>query len=196
MKIGIDIDGTITTPFYWLEFYNHHLNKEVKPKDVTTYDHHIPFGLTLNEFTSFRKKYLFEIHELALPRNSCEYYMRMLFFDNHDLSVITAREKTLEKLTQKWLQKHHIYYHQLYHLGHTDKAHIALHLNLDLFIEDRLETAIALIQYQIPVILFTTPYNQGYEHPFLFRVNSWQEAYNTITSFRFKNTFIKNIQQK
>ncbi|MBN2794626.1 MAG: hypothetical protein JXR88_04415 [Clostridia bacterium] len=195
MKIGIDIDGTITTPFYWLDFYNLHLNKNVKPKDITTYDHHIPFGITLQEFKRFRDENLFEIHNLAVPRNACEFYMRMLFFDNHELSLITAREKELETLTNKWLMKYNLYFHQVYHLGHTEKAHLALHLNLDVFIEDRLETAIALIQYQIPVILFTTPYNQGYKHPLLFRVNSWQEVYQIIKTFKSKRHIFEKVQQ-
>jgi len=181
MKIGIDIDGTITTPFYWLDFYNKHLNKKIKPKEVNTYDHHLAFNISLDVFNDFRKKHINEIHELAIPRNKAPYYMNKLFFDQHILHLITAREPELKTLTENWLRQYHINYHNLYHLGSTQKTQLALKLGIDVFIEDRLETALSMIEWQIPTILFSTPYNQGFSHPLLIRVDTWEEVFHILS---------------
>lgn len=180
MKIGIDIDGTITTPFYWLDFYNKNLNKNMKPKDITTYDHHLSFGISLHAFNTFRNNHLEEIHDLALPRHEATLYVNRLFFEFQDIHIITAREEKLERLTRKWLDKYKINYLSLHHLGSTEKLSTAIQLNLDVIIEDRLETALEMIKWQIPTILFNTPYNEGLEHPLLYRVNTWAEAYAVI----------------
>lgn len=182
MKIGIDIDGTITTPFYWLDFYNKHLKKDIKPKEINTYDHHLAFDISLNTFNRFRNKHLEEIHHLAVPRNQASFYMNKLFFDQHMLHLITAREPELKDLTASWLDKYHFNYHSLYHLGSTQKTQLALKLGLDVFIEDRLETALSMIEWQIPTILFNTPYNDGFSHPLLMRVDTWDEAFKILDS--------------
>lgn len=180
MNIGIDIDGTITTAFYWLDYYNQHFKTNIQPSQVTTYDHHLALGVSLNEYSTFRKKHIHTIHNLAKPRIQSGYFLRKLFFENHHLSVITAREKELESLTSQWLSKYQMYYHALYHLGHTNKASLALQLNLDLFLEDRLETALEIVKHNIPVILFDTPYNQHDHHPLIYRVYHWVEVYEVI----------------
>lgn len=180
MRIGIDIDRTITTPFYWLDFYNHHLRKELKPKEIKTYDHHIAFDMTLEAFEQFRSENIQEIHNLALPRNEAIHYVNQLFFKYQETHIITAREEMLSELTQQWLNRHNMNYKALYHLGSTNKYQLALDLSLDVFIEDRLETAKDMIKRQIPTILFNTPYNQGFHHPNLYRVNTWREAYDII----------------
>lgn len=187
MKIGIDIDGTITTPFYWLDFYNKKLNTNLKPKDINTYEHQLAFGITLRDFNTFRNKYLKEIHKLAHPRYDASRYINQLFFQHHDIFIITAREKKLQPLTHKWLQDYKILYKSLHHLGSTEKTGLALEKSINIFLEDRLETAIDMIKRQIPTILFNTPYNQGYEHPLLIRVDNWQQAYQVIQAIDKKN---------
>lgn len=180
MKIGIDIDGTITTPFYWLDFYNEHLGTKMKPKDITTYDHHLSFGISLKSFNTFRNNHIETIHNLALPRNEAARYVNQLFFEYQDIHIITAREKELEPLTKAWLYKYKLNYLSLHHLGSTEKLGTAIQLGLNVIIEDRLETAMEMIKWQIPTILFNTPYNEGLEHPLLYRVNTWAEAYLAI----------------
>lgn len=187
MRIGIDIDGTITTPFYWLDFYNKKLNKSIKPKEITSYDHAKPFGITELDFRQFRERYLYEIHTLAEPRDQAAYFVNKLFFEHQQISIITAREKKLEILTHKWLLEHNISFSSLHHLGSTNKVSTAIIQNLDLFIEDRLETAQEMIIWGIPTLLFNTPYNQGYDHPLLFRVNTWKEVYEIILGMDKEN---------
>lgn len=180
MRIGIDIDGTITTPFYWLDFYNQYFKRSINAEDITSAEHHIAFQLDRTTFDSFRSQYLFTIHELAKPRPLVKYHMNSLYFEGHQLIIVTARETALEATSQNWLEKHDLLYHDMYHLGSVKKLQLALKLNLDLFLEDRLETALALVKWHIPVILFNTPYNQGMHHPMIFRVDSWKEAYQRV----------------
>jgi len=188
MKIGIDIDGTITTPFYWLEFFNRKLDKEKKPSEINTYDHHLAFNMSLKSFNEFRKKYLYEIHDLAIPRYEASEYINRLFFMYQAIHIVTARENCLRPLTETWLNKYKINYNSLHHLGGTEKLPTALKLRLDVFLEDRLETAMTMIKWQIPTILFNTPYNQGFDHALIYRVNTWQEAFEVISMLEKKKS--------
>ncbi len=38
LNICIDIDGTITEPYYWLEISNKYFKKNIKPEDITVYN--------------------------------------------------------------------------------------------------------------------------------------------------------------
>ena len=40
LNICIDIDGTITEPYYWLELANEYFGKNIKPYEVTKYEIH------------------------------------------------------------------------------------------------------------------------------------------------------------
>lgn len=193
MKIGIDIDGTITTPFYFLDFYNKHFNTSIRPKDMKTYDHHKVFNVSSDDFLAFRKRYLNKIHRLALPRNKACTYVNRLFFEGHQLSIITARERLLENLSKEWLLEHNFEYSDIHHLGSYNKVSTAIKLNLDIFIEDRLETAQDMIAWGIPTILFNTPYNQGYYHPSLYRVDTWKEAYTVLQEMMLEKKVIKTF---
>lgn len=176
MRLGIDIDGTITTAYYWLEFFNRHFNTQLEPKDVQHYDHHIDLGIDLKTFKAFRLEHLTEIHQLAQVREAAAQIIEQLYHQGHEIFLITAREKQLKFLTRAWLKDHKIPYHRLFHLGSTDKAGLAKTLGIELFFEDRLETALSLTQAGIPTLLFETSYNQGPDHPYILRIDSWREA--------------------
>ncbi len=180
MRIGIDIDGTITTAYYWLEFFNNHLGTSLRAEEVLHYDHHIDFGITLEAFKTFRKDHLVEIHRLAKARPYAVKVLQALTHKGHDCFLITAREKDLRLLTKSWLKDNLIPYSNLYHLGSTEKVSLAKSLGVELFLEDRLETALAMANAGIPTLLFNTSYNQAPEHPFILRVDDWLEVQDFI----------------
>ena len=186
MKIGIDIDGTITTPYYWLEFFNKHFNKSLEGKDIKSYEYYPELDITKEEFIRFRSENLEKIHNLADLRLDAAAYINLLYFEDMDTHIITAREEKLTPLTKKWLQKNGVVYKGLYHLGTTAKTNLALQLELDVFIEDRFETAMDMVNCKIPTILFNTHYNQLGHHPMIYRVNTWKEAYNILKSIDLK----------
>jgi len=187
MRIGIDIDGTITTPFYWLAFFNEKLGTSLTEKDIRHYDHHLDFGLSLAEFQSLRKTYLKEIHQLALPRPGAKEFVNRLFFENDQSFIITAREKSLAPLTQFWLKKEDFLYNNLYTLGSTRKTTLARSLDIEVFFEDRLETALEMAEAGIPTILFDTPYNQAPPAAGIHRVTTWPQAYEAFKILKSKN---------
>ncbi|OPL08099.1 MAG: hypothetical protein AVO33_02070 [delta proteobacterium ML8_F1] len=188
MHIGIDIDGTITTPFYWLDFFNQKLGTSLSEKEITHYDHHLDFGIEAAAFQTLRKDHLKTIHRLAEPRPGAKDFVNRLFFENDQTFIITAREASLATLTQFWLKKEDFLYTALYTLGSTEKRFLAARLGIDLFFEDRLETALGLSAAGIPTVLFDTPYNQAPPHPGIHRVKTWEEAYRVYRTFKNEKT--------
>ena len=191
MKIGIDIDGTITTPYYWLDFFNENLNRDLKVEDIKHYDHYKDFKITEKEFIDFRNEYLKEIHLLAVPRSEAVHYVNRLFHENESTYLITARENELTLLTKSWLNDNGIKSSDLYHLGSTKKTKLALSLKLDVFLEDRYETALNMALAGIPTILFNTTYNQEGNHPLIYRVDTWEEAFLEVENLKLKKSFSK-----
>jgi uncharacterized HAD superfamily protein len=180
MRLGIDIDGTITTAYYWLDFFNKHFGTSLIPQDVLHYEHHIDLGISLEAFKQFRNENLVAIHRLAEPRDGAVNLVNRLQEDGHETYLITAREKSLRLLTQSWLKEEAIRYSKLFHLGSTEKVELAKRLGVELFLEDRYETALAMATSGIPTLLFNTHYNQAKEHPLIVRVDDWDEAYAFI----------------
>ncbi len=176
MRIGIDIDGTITTAYYWLDYFNAHLGTTLKPEDVLHYDHHIDFNISLEAFKTFRMDHLLEIHRLAIARPSAVSVLNGLVKHGNETFLITAREKSLTLLTNSWLKDNQISHTKLYHLGTTDKVALAKSKCIELFLEDRYETALAMANAGIPTILFSTSYNKAPEHPLIVRIDDWLEA--------------------
>ena len=180
MRLGIDIDGTITTAYYWLDFFNKHFRRNLKPEDVKHYEHHIDLGVTLEDFKAFRLNNLIALHRLAEPRPHAVHAMRELIDCGHEALLITAREKSLKMLTTSWLKEYKIPFHKLFHLGSTEKVELAKSLGVEVFLEDRYETALAMAEAGIPTLLFNTSYNQAPEHPFIVRIDDWLEAFYLI----------------
>lgn len=180
MRLGVDIDGTLTTAYYWLPFFNQHFNKNLKPRDVLHYEHHLDLGITLEAFQDFRRANLTTLHQLAQPRSNAAVVMKRLLADGHQAHLITAREKALKLLTKRWLKENAIPYTRLFHLGSTEKAALAKALGIELFLEDRYETALAMAHVGIPTLLFNTSYNQAPEHPLIVRIDGWDEVYSWI----------------
>lgn len=176
MRLGVDIDGTLTTAYYWLPLFNQHFKKTLKPRDILHYEHHIDLGITLEAFQGFRLANLTALHQLAEPRPHAAVAMQELLASGHQTFLITAREKSLKLLTKQWLKVNQIPYTRLFHLGNTEKAALARALGIELFLEDRYETALGLARCGIPTLLFNTCYNQAPEHPLILRIDTWEEA--------------------
>lgn len=181
MRLGIDIDGTITTAYYWLDYFNSHLGTKLKPEEIVHYEHHIDFDISLEAFKTFRRDHLVEIHRLAKARPYAIKVLQQLEFSGHDSFIITAREKHLGLLTKAWLKEHLIPYQKLFHLGSTEKVALAKALCVELVLEDRFETALAMANAGIPTVLFNTSYNQAPDHPFIIRVDDWLEVQDIIS---------------
>ncbi|AGY75985.2 MULTISPECIES: 5' nucleotidase, NT5C type [Clostridium] len=179
MNICIDIDGTITDPYYWIESANKYFNKSITADKVTQYELHKIIGITRDEYINFYNKIKFKLHtEETIRKDAVEVTQKLAKLNN--IYFVTAREKCLEIITHKYLNKYEIPYDGVYVLGSTHKVDTAKSLNCDIFIEDSYENAIELSKSNFKVLLVDTNYNRLPLNQNITRILNWNEIYTTI----------------
>ena len=94
LNICIDIDGTITEAYYWLNITNKYFNKNITEDMVTEY--YIPkvVGIEDEAYFEFYEKNKIKIHTEQKLRNDVKRVLEKLSM-LHNIYFITAREKTL-----------------------------------------------------------------------------------------------------
>jgi len=180
LNICIDIDGTITEPYYWLDISNKYFNKNVKPEDIIAYNIEDVLGITEEEYMKFYEKYKVRIHTEEKLRKGAKEVLNELN-KYHNIYFVTAREKSLEVLTKSYLINHSIKFIDLYVLGCHYKVDKAKELNCDIFIEDNPTNALELSEAGFKVILLDTNYNKHIkENENIIRIENWDEVYNIV----------------
>lgn len=179
LSICVDIDGTITDPFYWVDGVNQHFKKTIKPEDVTTYGIPKSHNISEEEFLEYYKKHGAKMHLNARIREGAAYYLQALH-DAHDIFYVTARLSQMNEVTESWFNKYDVPFKEIFYLGSHDKLNKAHELNCDIFIEDRLENALQLSEAGIEVYLVNCPYNQFELNEKITRVHTWEEIYNEV----------------
>ncbi len=181
LTIGIDIDGTITDPFYWLDLANEYFGKSVRPEEITIYEIGEVLGLKKEEYIKFYEDKKVEIHWKAGVRQGAKEKLWSLFED-HESYYITARDESLYDLTREWLDEHELPMGKLHTLGSHFKVEKAKELGCDVFIEDRYENAVELAEEGINVLLIDCSYNRQPLIPNMIRVKNWEEVAVAIES--------------
>lgn len=124
MKIGIDIDDTITdTRSCVFEYkrlaYPDRNHEEMLPSDL---------------FLEFMTKYELEIHKNAkLKENVVESIQKL--HNNNEIIIITSRGIKSENITKEYLSKNNIPYDEIY-FNVNEKGKLAKKLGIDIFIDD------------------------------------------------------------
>jgi uncharacterized HAD superfamily protein len=172
LNICIDIDGTITEPYYWLTLANQYFKTQLKPKDITIYEIHKLLGVAECEYNEFY--YLFGelLHKEAMIRSGAKEIINKLS-DHHLIHFVSARDEKMREVTLEWLDKHQIPMDSITLLGSSEKVHQAETLSCDIFIEDRYENAIQLAQAGFEVLLIDCNYNKGVLPSNVARVRTW-----------------------
>lgn len=179
LNLCIDIDGTVTDPYYWLERANRYFGKNVTPEEVTSYDIHRVLGIDADDYMEFYDLYSKAIHKESYPRFGASEVIKRLF-NNHHIHFVTAREDYLEKTSIEWLAKHEMPLDTIHHLGSHYKVEKAKELKSDLFIEDSYHNAIQLSKAGFDVILINCNYNKGPLPANVHRVNNWFEILSIV----------------
>lgn len=189
LNICVDIDGTITEPYYWIKEANKFFNTNIKEADVTKYEICEVLGISNEEYLEFYSKYGAKIHLEAQIRNNAK---RVLWemSKKHNIFYVTAREERLKEETIRWFNNHDLPTGELFLLGSPQKAQKAKELNCDIFLEDRYENAVELSKEGFQVLLLDCNYNRFKLTPGIQRVLNWDEI-NLIIKMEEKN--MKNI---
>lgn len=174
LNICIDIDGTMTDPYYFMPFFNKYFNKDLKEHHATTYriDHLYQIGR--DEMEMFYSKEGDNMHRNATILPKAKEVMEYLK-DLHNLYIVTARSKEMESITIEWLKKHEIPDIILYSLGSYYKVEKAKELECDLFIEDNPQNSLEIAESGIKVLLMDTNYNKTISHSNIIRVQNWND---------------------
>lgn len=182
LNLCIDIDGTITEPYYWITRVNRYFHTNIEPKDAVCYDIHEIIGVEAEEYSEFYQLYGELLHKEAKIRFGAAQIIRYLY-DFHNIHFVTAREEQMRDVSLEWLSRHHIPMHSISLLGTHDKVSKAAELNSDLFIEDRYENAIQLSQAGFEVLLIDCNYNQGVLPENVTRVKFWFQVEKLIEEY-------------
>ena len=179
LNICIDIDGTITDAYYWLDIFNKHFNTNVTEEQVTEYYIHKVMGIRDNEYSEFYELHKFKIHSDQKLREDAKSVITKLSLDNN-IYFITARDRSLTMLTHVYLRKNKIPYDELFALGSHYKVDKAIDLNCNVFIEDSYENSVQLSNAGFKVLLIDTNYNRRTLNENILRVYNWNEIYTIV----------------
>ncbi len=180
MNLCIDIDGTLTDPYYWLKRANDYFGTSVKPEEVTYYSVEEALNLTPGTYNLFYHLYGRLIHKEAEIRFGVQDILNRLAQQGHQIHYVTAREEGMRKVTEEWLEEYELPMDSLTLLGTPNKIWKAKQLKSDFFIEDSYDNVIQLSKAGFKVLLIDCTYNQGDLPHNVVRVKNWNEIYKQI----------------
>lgn len=187
MKIGIDIDDTITNSSIIFIKYAIEYNKKYKIEhkiDTTQLDQNKAFGWNKFDQKRFLKEYLSKIFDEVTPNKNSVWAINNLKKQGNKIYFITARNEKEAKdtytITKKWLVKNRINYDELI-INCFNKSDICKEKNVDIFIDDNFDNCLKVYnENKIKVFMFNTNYNIKYNSDNIVRVFDWMDIYNKI----------------
>ncbi|MFL0249153.1 5' nucleotidase, NT5C type [Clostridium neuense] len=181
LNICIDIDGTLTNPYYWLDKTAEHFNKIVRHEDFTQYEYSKVIGISQSDYDEFYEKYKFKYHSKDVLRFKARDVINKFYLSNN-VFFVTAREKSLEMLTFSYLNRKNIKFDRLFVLGTHHKVKKAKELKCDVFIEDNPYNAEELSNAGFKVFLIDTTYNRKISHHNIIRVYDWIDIEDAVNN--------------
>lgn len=173
LNICIDIDGTITDPYYWLKYINEYFKSDLKPEGLVKFDVCRVLNIPEEDYDVFYDLKGEQIHRDCVPRPYAKEVIKELS-KQHNIYFVTARPEKYREVSQQWLDDNG-FVGELFMVGGHDKVGQAKELNCDYFIEDRYRNAVKLAQADINVFLIDTNYNRYPLIDNMKRVNDWMD---------------------
>jgi uncharacterized HAD superfamily protein len=183
MDIAVDIDGVIAE-FVGPLYAKTHKRYNVDLPPSMLYGHRVSsvLGVPYQEL----KDLVFPtiVEDLPLIPQAKD-TLTQLWQDGHRIHIITARPIEQTRVTEKWLAKHNIPYHNLRFLKSGTKCNVNLHV--DVVIEDDLYEAMSWHPRLENIILYDQPWNQSFNlKQLLTRVHSWHDIYFLLADLEMK----------
>ena len=190
MRIGIDIDNTITDIEEQLNEAAFNYAKQLG-KGITEADRDKKIEDSQNDGNIYKKRYNFTYEELkyflgniqeeitnnAEPRPDAVKVIKKLREEGHEIYIITARDNEFHEdpyiLSKVWLDKNNIEYDKLI-VNVRKKAPVCKNEKIDIFIDDQLNNCLEVSKEGIKTIRFTADTNE-YEN--IVNINNWNKVY-------------------
>ena len=191
MRIGIDLDDTITKTDEILFKYAKIYNEEEKILfNINREEWNLTkaFGWNEENIKGFFSKYLKSIYEKAEIKENAKERINKLKDDGNEIIIITARDtkslKEVHEVCKDWLINNKINVDKIVVDG-EDKAQKCLENKIDIFIDDNICNCENVYNnLKIPVLLMNSRYNKDYQNPKIKRVYNWNEIYNEICKYK------------
>ncbi len=191
MRIGIDLDDTITKTDEILFKYAKIYNEEEKILfNINREEWNLTkaFGWNEENIKEFFSKYLKSIYEEAEIKENAKERINKLKDDGNEIIIITARDtkslKEVHEVCKDWLINNKINVDKIVVDG-EDKAQKCLENKIDIFIDDNICNCENVYNnLKIPVLLMNGRYNKDYQNPKIKRVYNWNEIYNEICKYK------------
>lgn len=107
LSICIDIDGTVTDAYYWLQRANEFFNLSIDPKEIRVYDIPTALNITADDYERFYDQHGIELYRQAEIRPGARQIIERLYQD-HQVHFVSARFRELLDVTFEWFRKHQI----------------------------------------------------------------------------------------
>ena len=181
LRIGIDIDGTLTCPTAFISFLNQSFQSCITLDDLKE----CSIKQLLNISPEVFNKWLKETESIVyggLPLAKDAKNILMQWHMQHELYYITARKKSLQATTLKLFDQNEIPFDHIDFVGTHNKIESVKKYKINLFIEDNYNNACLISRKcNIPVLLMDVPYNRKSEQQNVFRISGWLGANEWIS---------------
>ena len=190
MKIGIDVDNTITTTMPILKAYCKKYNDEVVKRNLKMnekgYSTTNLYDWTAEENIMFCNKYLEEVVLQAEVKENASEIIEKIKNEGNEIFIITARSQPRFKdpynLTKDFLDKNNIVYDKII-VNCEDKYTYCKENNIDIMMDDE-PRHINAISELIPVIVFKDLQNEDCKGENIIKVDTWNEVYNVYSKIK------------
>ena len=185
VRFGVDIDGTVTSPSSFLPAINKKFGLKLTLQDITDYNLGRFVGVPVDEFWNWFTETEAGLYKKAAAADGAFKSLNGWSKQN-EIFFISARNERFLEVSEGWLRANGFTYSRVQLVGRTSKVDAIREQNIDIFFEDKYETAIEVHKdCGIPVILFDTPYNQGYTPNGVIRVSDWKEASEWVNTYLY-----------
>ncbi len=183
MKIGIDLDDTITDSYDLITdsyFFCCNVDKEKYLKYKLSY---YDFEKVFPNYKDFTIKSFSKIIPHVKVKKDAKEVINALHNMGYTIEIVTARNNTEYedpyKITYDYLKKHNIYFDKI-NVNVSNKGLFCKTNNIDILIDDSIVNLNSASDHGIKTIMYNNIFNEN-NHNF-FRVNSWQDILNIFST--------------
>ena len=185
MKIGIDIDDTLTS---FSDIYYSELQKWLLKKGIIKYGDNILSKDVKDisfDFKMFWNECMLDIALNIDCKNGASEIINKLLSEGHEVYIITARSNNFFnnyiENTIEWLKKRNINYTDSY-FNSNDKIDVMKFLQLDVMIDDNKQVMDNVLDLNIRGIIMNTMFNYDYNK--CDRAYTWYDVYYYINEMK------------
>lgn len=192
MRVGLDIDDTISNTNFVLMKYAFRYNEEHGNKKLLKYNTNNfseVFGWNDDEVNHFFRTYYLEALKEIEPKFNVKEVLNELRKKGHKIIFITVRndrecagENEARRLTLDWFKKYKIPFDEL-HVDIKDKKDFCQKYNIDVFMDDSVRTVLAVKELGINTFIAMNDFNLDFKDESIkniYNMNQFLQEVNKI----------------